>query len=410
MIEVIDIDRQLTSKEFIADPYPVYRALRGTDPVYYSKAWGVWVLTRYDDIVPILRDPQHFSNSGRFAALLDQLPADVQQEMAPLRQHYSAGMIQADPPDHTRLRALVRDAFSARVIQNIRPHVQAIVDDLIDQFDKKGQVDIIRNLAYPLPVIVISELLGVPVEDRDRFLIWSHDLTGLQATGGANADYARRAARAVQELEEYFRQICAERRRSPRNDLISQMIAAQESGDKLSEDELINMCVTFLIAGHETTKSLIGNGILTLINHPSDLEELSRDPSLMATAVEEILRYESPIQRAWRRVTEDVEVGGRQIRAGELVFLMLGSANRDPSHFPDPDRFDIRRSDNHHVAFGYGVHFCIGAPLARVEAPIAIGTVLRRLRNLRLEQPVEWYGSIHVRGPNSLHLAFESES
>jgi cytochrome P450 len=316
-------------------------------------------------------------------------------------------MIQADPPDHTRLRGLVRDAFSARVIQNIRPHVQAVVDQLVHRFEREGQVDLIRELAYPLPVIVISELLGVPAEDRDRFLVWSHDLTGLQATGGANTDYARRAARAVQQLEEYFRQICAERRGEPRNDLISQMIAAQDSGDKLSTDELINMCVTFLIAGHETTKNLIGNGILTLVNYPLNIEELESKPALMPAAVEEILRYESPIQRAWRRVTQDVRIGGKQIRAGELVFLMLGSANRDPLQFPDPDRFDIRRGDNRHVAFGFGVHFCIGAPLARVEAPIAIATVLRRLRNIRLEKPVEWYGSIHVRGPDSLHLSFE---
>ena len=401
-----EIDRALASPGFIADPYPVYRILRETDPVYYSRAWGVWVLTRYNDIVGILRDTQRFSNVGRFATLLDQLPADVQDEVAPLRRHYSAGLIQADPPDHTRLRGLVRNAFSARTIQNMRPRVELIVDDIIDRLHPRGRFDVIRDLAYPLPVIVISELLGVAAEDREQFLVWSQDLGGLQATGGAKTDHAKRAARAIQEIEDYFHQVCAERRRRPHNDLISQMIAAQESGDKLSNDELINMCVTFLFAGHETTKNLIGNGIWILINHQEQLEELRQVPSLMTTAVEEFLRYESPIQRGWRRVTENVQVGGKHIRAGELVFLMFGSANRDPGQFPEPDRFNIRRADNRHLAFGYGVHFCIGAPLARMESPIAIGTLLRRLPNLRLEHPVEWYESIHVRGPKSLRVAF----
>jgi cytochrome P450 len=403
-----DLDFHLTSPEFITNPYPVYSLLRESSPIYYSRIWGVWVLTRFKDIVETLRDSERFSNVGRFAALLDQLPKTAQDEVGSLRRHYATGLIQSDPPDHTRLRGLVRDSFSSSVIQKIRPRVQSIVDSLIAGIHEKGQFDLIAELAYPLPMIVISELLGVPGADRDQFLSLSQDLSGLQATGGAEADHAQRAARAVQLIEQYFRDICAERNRKPCNDLISQMIAARDSGGKLSDDELINMCVTFLFAGHETTKNLIGNSVWTLINHPSELEELKRDASLIPGAVEEFLRYESPIQRGWRRVTQDINLDGRRIREGELVFLMLGSANRDPDQFAEPDRLNIRRTENRHVAFGYGIHFCIGASLARLEAMIAIDTLIRRLHNLRLVEPIIWNESIHLRGPKVLHVAFDS--
>jgi len=399
------LDELITARQFIVDPYPTYRILRESAPVYYSPAWRVWILSRYDDIVRVLRDPKRFSNAGRFSGLIDRLPADVGGEMTALRHHYSAGLIQSDPPDHTRLRTLVRDAFSASTLQRLRPRIQSIIDELIEVFRQSGRFNVVRDFAYPLPVIVISELLGVPAEHRDRFLIWSHDITGLQATGGANADCARRANRAIQEVEDYFREICAERRRNRQDDLISYMIAAQDSGDKLSDDELINMCVTFLLAGHETTKNLIANAILTLISYPEQLAALRENPSIFPSAIEEFLRYESPIQRGWRRVAEDVELNGRQVAAGELVFLMFGSANRDPAQFPEPDRLDLRRINNRHIAFGYGVHFCIGAPLARLEAPLALGTLLNRLPALRLEH-LEWHESVHVRGPSRLEVTF----
>jgi cytochrome P450 len=403
--EAVSIDNQLKSPEFIANPYPLYRTLRETDPVYYSQTWGVWILTRYDDIMSILRDPKRFSNAGRYSALLDQLPEEVQDKVVPLRHHYSAGMVVSDPPNHTRLRNLVRDSFSAARIRAIAPHIQKIVDNLLDQAQEQSEFDLVAALAFPLPVIVISELLGVPTEDRTKFTVWGEHLIGLQATGGARVENALRAAKAIVQIENYFREVCAERKAHPRDDLISYMVEAQEGSDKLSEAELINTCVTFLFAGHETTKNLIGNGILTLMEHPQMCAELRQDSSLMALAIEEMLRYESPIQRGWRRVTEDTTIRGKHIRAGELVFIMFGAADRDPEQFPDPDRFDIRRINNSHLAFGSGVHFCIGAPLARVEAPVAISTVLRRFPKLRLTRPVEWLDSIHVRGPKSLHVA-----
>jgi cytochrome P450 len=315
-------------------------------------------------------------------------------------------MIQSDPPDHTRLRYLVRQAFTPRDVDKIRPCVQAIVDDLLDAVEATRHMDLVADLAYPLPIIVVSEVLGVPTSDRHQILKWDADMLGLQATGGAQTENARRAARSIVEIEEYFRQIVWQRRDRPQDDLISHMIAAQEAGDVLSNDEMINICVNFLLAGHETTRSLITNGVLTLLRQPDQFRDMRSDRSLLAAAVEEILRYESPIQRAWRRITEDTKFGGETFQAGQLVLIMLGAANRDPAHFSEPERFDIRRQDNRHLAFGYGIHFCIGAPLARVEGTIAIEALLQRFPNLHLAGPFEWFPSIHVRGPVTLPLAF----
>jgi cytochrome P450 len=403
----LDLDLRLTSPDFIDDPYPVYKALRESEPVHWSNEWGVWVLTRYDDTDAILRDPQRYSNVGRFNALLDQLPPEVQPDVVPLRRHYSGGLIQSDPPDHTRLRTLVRQAFTPRVIEGYRERVQVIVDTLIEPFLDTGRVDIVMDVAYPLPVFVVSEILGAPTSDLSQVFRWTSDIGGLQATGGAREDKARRAAASIQEIEDYFRQIIVARRAKPGADLISSLIAAQDAGDRLNDAELISMCVTLLLAGHETTKNLVSNGILTLLRHPDQLAALRDEPSLLPTAVEEVLRFESPIQRGWRIVAVDTELRGHQLSAGQLVYYMFGSANRDPEQFPDPDRFDVRRRDNRHLAFGYGIHFCIGAPLARLEGSIAIGTILRKLPGLELrEDRIEWGQSVHVRCPRHLVVGF----
>jgi cytochrome P450 len=357
----------------------------------------------------VLRDPAHYSNVGRFSVLLNQLPPDVQAEVAPLRRHYSGGLIQSDPPDHTRLRGLLRQAFTPRVIEAMHDRVQSVVDNLIDRVAGAWRMDVVHDLAYPLPVIVVGTMLGVGDVDEEQLFKWTYDVGGLQATGGANADKARRASESMVALEEYFHAVVAERRARPRDDLLSHMIAAQDGGDQLSDDELISNCVTLLLAGHESTKNLIANGILTLLRHPEQLSALKRDSSLLPSAVEECLRYESPIQRGWRRVAQDIEVHGKTIRKGQLVYYMFGSANRDAGQFPNPDTFDIERQNNRHLAFGFGIHFCIGAPLARLEAPIAIETVLRRLTNLELKEPtVEWGDSIHVRGPKTLEVLFRN--
>lgn len=403
----LTFDEQLQSPDFIRDPFPTYRALRERSPVYWSEAWGLWVLTRYDDVLTVLRAPQPFSNAGRFARFLDGLPKDVQAEVAPLRRHYSEGMIQSDPPDHTRLRNLVRTAFTPRVVDGMRVRVERLVASLLDSVESDS-FDLVEKLTYPLPVMVVSELLGVPVEDRDRFLAWSHNINGLQATGAVDPGRARLAAGSMVDFEDYFRLLCTERRARPRDDLISLMLAAQQDSDRLTDGELINMCVTFLVAGHETTKLLIGSAVQTLLHHTDQLESLRRDPSLTPSAIEEVLRYESPIQKGWRLVTSDVEVGGQNIRAGQLVFLMFGAANRDPVQFVEPERFDIRRSSNRQIAFGHGVHFCIGAPLARLEGPIAIDQLFRRFPNLGLLPGMEITQSIHFRGPQRLPVTTRS--
>ena len=402
MIET-SLDDLLTSRAFLEDPYPTYRLLREKDPVHWSDAWGVWVLTRYDDTITILRDAAQFSSVGRFSALLDQLPPEVQQDVEPLRRHYSSGLIQSDPPDHERLRLLVRQAFTPRTIAGYRERVQSIVDRLLEPLAETGEIDIVRDFAFPLPVFVVSEMLGAPTDDLERVFRWHKAIGGLQATGGAHEDRARSAAEAIVDIEDYFDRLVAERRAAPTADLISELIAAQESGDRLSQAELISMCVTLLLAGHETSKNLISNGTLSLLNHPDQRAALLDDPSLLPSTVEECLRYESPIQRGWRRVPADTEIDGRQIKAGQLVYYMFGAANRDPAQFPDPDRFDVRRADNRHVAFGFGIHFCVGAPLARLEGAVALDTLFRRFPSLELRQEtIEWGDSVHVRCPRNL--------
>lgn len=400
------LDQSLGAAAFTADPYPTYAALRDTDPVHWSDAWSVWVLTRYVDIHRILKQPHLFSNAGRFEALMDQLPGSAQEDVAAVVRHNSAGMLQSDPPDHTRLRQLVRNAFTPRVIEEMKPRVQNIVDQLLDELHPLGRADFIDRFAFRLPLTVICDIMNLPVSDSERFLALGNDIASVQATGRADLENAKRGARAVEEIEDYFRAIIQDRMRHPGTDLISRMVLARDQGDQLSEDELVGMCVNFLFAGHQTTEHLIGNGLFTLLRHPDQLARLQVDGGLVQSAVEECLRYESPIQRGWRRATADIEFEGKQISNGDLLFLMLGSANRDPAIFERPDTFDIGRSPNRHLAFGHGIHFCIGAPLARLEAPIAISTVLARFPSLRVGDEPEWEPNVHLRGLRSLTLAW----
>jgi cytochrome P450 len=401
------LDLRLSSPDFITDPYPLYDALREEDPVHWSDEWGVWVLTTYEDTSSVLRDPTHFSSVGRFSALLDQLPPEVQPDIARLRQHYSGGLIQSDPPDHTRLRSLIRLAFTPRVIEGYRDRIQSVVDGLIDPFMEASEFDAVMDFAYPLPVVVVSQILGVPSSDLNQVFRWTVDVGGVQATGGAKEEKARRASIAIGEIEDWFAEIISDRRRNPGTDLISDLIAAQDQGDRLNDAEMVSTCVTLMLAGHETTKNLVSNGLLTLLRHPDQLAALRDDPSLMSTAVEEVLRYESPIQRGWRRVAVETELRGKTLRPGELVYYMFGAANRDPAQFPDADRFDVRRQENRHLAFGFGIHFCVGAPLARLEGAIALQTALRRLKEIELrEETIEWGQSVHVRCPRHLRVGF----
>ncbi len=384
---------------FVADPYPTYRQLRTEDPVHHSPM-GFWVLTRYEDVVAALRDP-------RLAK--EAIAAFVAARFGALVPITGLSMLDRDPPDHTRLRSLVSKAFTPRVVEGLRPRVQQIVDGLIARALEKGSMDLIEEFAYPIPVNVICEMLGVPVEDHERFKGWSLDIArGLDSILlPPDSEVPKRSVASRTALAEYFRELIAKRRVSPRADLLSALIAAEEAGDKLSENELLATCILLLIAGHETTVNLIGNGTLALLRHPDQLHRLRENPALIGTAVEELLRFDGPVQRTARIPSEDVVIDGRTIAKGEMVMPFIGAADRDPAQFPDPDRLDIGRSDNRHIAFGWGIHFCLGAPLARVEGQIAINTLVQRLPKLALATDTpQFRESLTLRGLTSLPVQF----
>jgi pimeloyl-[acyl-carrier protein] synthase len=385
--------------EFVADPYPTYRRLRTEDPVHYNPL-GFWVLTRYQDVMATLRD-------GR--AVKEPIAAFVAARFGAPVPAIGFSMLDRDPPDHTRLRGLVSKAFTPKMVERLRPDVQAIVDDLLDRVDGSGTMDLIEQFAYPLPVTVICRMLGVPVKDHERFKQWGLDIArGLDAIMlPPDSEVARRSMASRHAITDYFRELIAERRATPRADLLTDLIAAEEAGDRLSEQELLATCILLLIAGHETTVNLIGNGTLALLRHPDQLRLLRERPELIGTAVEELLRFDGPVQRTARIPSEDITIDGRTIPKGELVMPFIGAADRDPAQFPDPDRLDITRADNRHVAFGLGIHFCLGAPLARVEGQIAINTLLARMPRLALatDRPA-FRQSLTLRGLESLRVSF----
>jgi cytochrome P450 len=358
------------------------------------------VLTRYEDVTAVLRDYDRFTNVGRIAMFLDQLPEGVRAEIRPLYENFTVGMPNNDPPEHTRIRGLVSKAFTPRVVDGMRPRVQAIVDDLLGAVERAGEMDAVCDFAYPLPVIVIAETLGVPSEDRDQFKKWSDDIVAFHGTGRPNVDTVKRSLQGLLEAKAWLSGLIAECRQYPKGDLLSGLVAVEERGDMLNETELLSTCITLIAAGHETTTGLIGNGLLALLLHPDQMQKLRDDPTLITTAVKEFLRYDTSFQRAWRLTAEDAEIGGKLIPKGQTVSLMLGAANRDPARFSDPDRLDITRTPNRHVAFGQSVHACLGAPLARREGEIACTTLLRRFPKLRLAEST---GTIAWQPNNTFH-------
>jgi cytochrome P450 len=387
--------------EFHANPYPFYRRLRETDPVHLS-ALGLWILTRYDDCVTSLRDPR-FGRDGFEAILAAQYGEESETGRLP------RSMLFRDPPDHTRLRSLVNRAFTPRVIEGMRGQIQAVVDRLLDRVEPCGHMDVIADLAYPLPVTVICDMLGVPVDDHERIKGWSSDIIrSLDAIGiPSDPSIVERGRIGRRGIADYFRALLPERRRHPRADLLSSLIAVEEAGDRLSEGELLATCVLLFIAGHETTVNLIGNGLLALLRHPDQLGRLRAEPGLIGSAVEELLRFDSPVQRTARITNAEVELGGKTIPEGAFVVTAIGAANRDPQHFLDPDRLDIARPDNRHIAFGFGIHFCLGAPLARVEGQLALGTLTQRMPKLQLTGvDLEWRESSTLRGLKALPVEF----
>ncbi len=397
-----ELDALLVSDSFFQDPYPVYRQLRERDPVHWCEPWGQWVVSRFDDVLAVNKDPARFSSFGwerKFTAQFPDLPH--------LQRHYATSVLSmTDPPEHTRLRRLVVRSFTPRVLEAMRPRIEALVEELLDRLDGRSEADLIAEFAYPLPAIVIGELLGAPEVGRERFIEWSADVVAVVGTGSVDPERARRADRTLAEFRAFLEPVIADRRRHPREDLMSLLSRPDENGEQLTDDELVSTCIVLLFAGHETTANLIGNGLLALLRHPAELELLRAEPDLVPSAVEELLRYDSPVQRNRRLATGDVEFGDKTIHEGDSVLAFLGAANRDPERFESPDALDLRRSPNHHQAFGYGIHFCVGAALSRIEGPIAITRLLSRFPGLRLAAGVQprWRQNIVFRGLESLEL------
>ena len=382
------IESIITSPDFIANPYPTLHELRVEAPVYWSDAIGGWILTKYDDIMASFKDTGSFSNENRLGRAVEYLPPDKRDKFKAFRSHYATkGLLHSDPPDHTRLRSLVTKEFTPVVVEKMKPRIQEVVVGLLDTAKKAKAIDIISQLASPLPVGVIAEILGVPSPDRYLFKRWANELLAFQGVNKPNEADLLRAQNALLEMRPYIQKMIEDRRRAPRSDLMSKFVAAEMTGERLTEDELINTCVTLFVAGHETTVSLIGNTIYLLLSNPDQLELIRKNPALLAQAIEESLRYESPVSRQSRYMKENAELGGKYLQKGQMVFQMLNAANRDPAHFTDPDKFDVKREDNRHIAFGFGEHFCVGAKLARTEALIAVGTVIEQLPHLRLADP-----------------------
>lgn len=391
--------------EIHANPYPVYSRLRAEDPVHWSPLMEAWILTRYDDVTAVLTDSRFSANRRLARSRFAQEALRREEEFGPLGR--SQTMLTSDPPQHTRLRGLVSKAFTPRTVESLRPRIQDIVDNLLDAVRGSGHLDLIRDLAYPLPVIVIAEMLGIHPEHRDQFKRWSDEIVATLDGTFNTPEVLERARKSVSELADYFRGVIEQRRRQPQQDLISGLIAAEEGGHILNEDEMLATARLLLVAGNETTTNLIGNGMLALMRNPAQLHKLRDDPSLIPTAVEELLRYDGPVQATGRVAMEDLEISGRLIKKGQLVFSLLAAADRDPAQFENPDHLEITRHPNEHVAFGDGIHFCLGAPLARTESQIAIGTLLRRIPNARLEtDDPPWGRSFILRGLKSLPLAF----
>jgi cytochrome P450 len=402
-IEVLDP----FAPEIRADPYPTYERIRAAGRVYWPDPDGSPMFTGYDDCVAILRDHDRFSNDGSKSKYADQ-PHDADLGGGMLGALNARPMLFTDPPDHTRLRGLVNKAFTPRVVDQLRPRMEQIVDELLAEVAGAGSMDIIEQVAYPLPVIMIAELLGVPTEDRELLRQWSGPLARtIDPMDNIEPEFINEVAGAGLAFIAYLAQLINERRQSPRDDLVSALIEAEDSGDKLTQEEMIVNLVLLLIAGHETTTNLIGNGMLALLRHPAEMAELRAEPSLIKSAVEELLRYDGPVQLDARTALEDVEIGGVTIPKREQPILLLAAANRDPSVFEDPDRLDVRRTPNPHIAFSSGIHFCVGASLARAEGQVAINAMLRRMPKLALAvDPPPYRSNVTLRGLSALPVTF----
>jgi cytochrome P450 len=396
--------------DFLADPYPYFKQLRDTDPVLWSEEGQYWLITKYAHADSILRD-MRFGKSNAFlgtgGGIAKQALRCLVGAVFP-DTTASNSMLLQNPPDHTRLRGLVNKAFTPKTVEQMRSHIQQITDELLDKVQNKGKMDAVADFAFPLPVTVIAEMLGIPTEDHQKFKRWSNSMIALLEPG-ASMMVLPGALAARGALIAYLRPLIEQRRKSPKEDLISSLVQAEEEGSKLTQAELLANIVLLLIAGHETTVNLISNSILGLLTNPSQTELLKSQPSLMRGAVEEFLRWSSPVQIVRRYALEDVTVGDKTIKKGQSVVICVGAANRDPEVYANPDKLDVTRTNIKHLAFGVGIHHCLGFALAETEGEIAIGTLMRRMPNLQLAMnisDIEYKRPIALRGPKTLLVTF----
>jgi pimeloyl-[acyl-carrier protein] synthase len=392
----------LLDPQVLADPYPLYQRLRTEAPVHWDPYLHAWVVTRYADVITVL----HQFSANR-TPTPEQLASIGLSEFGPVAQVMVRQMLFMDAPAHTRLRGLASMAFTPARVEALRSHIQEIVETLLEPLTQSSRMDVIADLAAPFPAIVTAEMLGVPTSDCDQLKAWSADFAEVLGNFQHNPNRASRTLKCVEEMSAYFGDAIRRDRTQPREGLVHALLTAELDGDRLTEEEVIANCIVTMVGGQETTTNLIGNGVLSLLRNPDQLQRLKDDLTLIPSAVEELLRYESPSQHTARIAPQDTELGGKQIRKGQAVIAVMAAGNRDPERFPDPDRLDLGRADNRHLAFGWASHFCFGAPLARIEGQIAFEAMLRRLPNLRLETgPLTWRENLGLRGLKALPVAF----
>ena len=394
---------QLLDPGVLADPYPLFRRLREEDPVHWDPYLHAWVVTRYADIVRVLLEfsAQRTPTPERFAEM-------GLEELSPIARVMVKQMLFLDPPSHSRIRGLASFAFTPQRVAVLRDHIRDIVKSLIDAAIGKGGMDIIADFAEPLPYTVTAEMLGVPVKDAPQLKAWSRDFAEMLGNFQHNPERAPRVRQSLDEMTKYFQSAIREIERHPREGLIKSFLDAEINGDRFTEEEIIANTIVTMVGGQETTTNLIGNGVLTLLRHPEEFDKLRADHSLVPSALEEMLRFEPPSQQTARLAPMDVELGGKRIRKREAVIAVMAAGNRDPERFPDPDRFDIKRTDNRHLSFGWAAHFCFGAALARIEGQAAFEAILQRIPHLRIVQdPLVWRTNLGLRGLTALHVRFQ---
>lgn len=406
-ITIPELDELLVSSAIMEDPYPIYTRLRSEAPIFWSNNWQAWVVSRYDDAAASLRDRENLSNENRQALLFSGLTDDERKQLSPLRHYFSQkDVIGSDPPDHTRMRALVQKAFTPKMVASLEPRIRELAETLINGAKQKPHFDFIGEIAHPLPVILIAEMLGAPPRDRHLFKRWSSDILAFQGTGRTAFAPAMISQTSLVEMFDYMNVLIDDRRSNPKDDIITALSLAEEGGEQFTRAELLATCNTILTAGHETTTNLLGNLLRLLLLHAEQWEQLQRQPSLISSAIEEALRFDAPKQRNFRRVKKSHMFAGVPFEEDQMVFQLIGAANHDPLKFNNADGFDISRQKNEHLSFGAGIHLCLGAHLARLEARIVLESLIAAMPKCHLdESPVLWQERVQFRGPKEMWIA-----